>query len=236
VSFGQLQELRQLGIAPADAVAVPNGVDTERFVPSSKADAKLRFSLADDAVVLGMVSRFIPEKQHSRLLDAFALQTDPRLHLLLVGDGGNIKAEVHEQIARHPMRDRIHLLGERSDMPVVYPAMDLLVLPSDAEGMSNACLEAAACGVPALANACCGSAELIEDGVTGRVCTMTTADALAEALSEAITSPDKLREWGDSARSHVVRNFSLQSMLDRYRQLYLDLSAKCGQSNSTDAS
>jgi glycosyltransferase involved in cell wall biosynthesis len=183
-----------------------------------------------------MVSRFIPEKQHSRLLDAFALQTDPRLHLMFVGDGGNIKADVLEKVARHPKRDRIHLLGERSDMPLVYPAMDLMVLPSDAEGMSNACLEAAACGVPTLANACCGSAELIEDGITGRISTMTTANALAVALSDAVMTPGQLRAWGDSARSHIVKNFSLQSMLDRYTQLYLDLGAKCGQSKSTDAS
>lgn len=221
VSQGQLDELKMLKLAPPNALAIPNGVDTNRFKPSDPA----LLGLPDNAIVLGMVSRFIPEKQHARLLNAFAQLDMPNLHLLLIGDGGNIKQTVLELAKEHPFHERIHWLGERNDMPAIYSAMSLLVLPSEAEGMSNACLEAAACGVPTLANACCGVAELIADGVTGLIRPMKDAATIASALVEAFHDLPNLRRLGTAAALHVQKNFSLSLMIQRYAGLYRELAS-----------
>ncbi|TLD69253.1 glycosyltransferase [Phragmitibacter flavus] len=226
VSAGQRDELLQLNLAAPEAIlSISNGVDTERFHVQSKETKKAAINLPENALVLGMVARLAHHKRHDRLLDAFQqiAPNHPKLHLALVGDRGNAKEAILDAIGAHPFKDRIHWLGMRDDLPEVYPAFDLLVLPSESEGMSNVCLEAMACGVPVAANDSCGATEIIVDGVTGVIRSMPDASAIASHLESCLSDPSVLLTWGQNARRHIERNFSIASMMDRYEKVYRDL-------------
>jgi glycosyltransferase involved in cell wall biosynthesis len=129
----------------------------------------------------------------------------------------------------HPFADRIHWLGMRADMDACYQAMDLLVSPSEIEGLSNAVLEAMATGVPVLAHEACGNNEVVRNGVNGILRDLRDADALASAIRETVANPENLTRLGLAARQHVVDHFSLDSMADAYLRTYQSIVRdRCG--------
>lgn len=231
VSEGQRIELLQLNLAPPEAViTLSNGVDTQRFQPhdGDMAKSALDVDLPPGSVLVGMVARLAHHKRHDRLLQAFEklAAQHPKLHLALVGDRGNAKESILNTIAAHPFQKRIHWLGMRDNLPEVYPAFDLLVLPSESEGMSNVCLEAMACGVPVAANDSCGATEIIIDGVTGIIRPMPDAEAIEAHLKSCLATPAMLSAWGQNARQHIEQNFSIASMMNRYEKVYRSLLRK----------
>jgi len=124
--------------------------------------------------------------------------------------------------------DRVRFLGERQDIPAVLAAMDISVLPSLSESLSNAVLESMAAGKPVVAARVGGNPELILDGETGRLVPPDNEEKLAEALEPLLQQPSLRTEWGVRARSLARDRFSLSRMRERYQQLYLDLLAEKG--------
>jgi glycosyltransferase involved in cell wall biosynthesis len=214
-------QLVSLGFAPDRISVIPNGVDTTRFAPGDRAAARVRWSIPPDAQVAGILGRFGRFKGHGVLLDAFErlAESNPRLHLLIAGKGGPFEAEVAARVARHPHRCRIHLAGFMEEPRDACHAIDLLVLPSTNEGMSNAVLEAMACGVPVLVNDRCGHEQVVSSGA-GIIADLRTVPDLAAALSAAMADAARLVDFGTNARSRVAAEFSLTRMLDRYADLY----------------
>jgi glycosyltransferase involved in cell wall biosynthesis len=108
--------------------------------------------------------------------------------------------------------------------------MDLLLVPSLNEGLSNAALEAMATGVPVLAHDACGNAELLGEGDSaGWVRHLGTVDALCRAMSECLSRPALLKETGARARIRANRCFGLESMVKGYQALYSRLAAHGGK-------
>jgi glycosyltransferase involved in cell wall biosynthesis len=226
VSTGQRDELLAYQLISPEAIhSLPNGVDTLRFRPQPKDQKKTALRLPRDCVLIGMVSRLAKHKRHDLLLEAFQElgQRQPQLHLAIVGDRGNAKEAILNCIASHPFKDRIHWLGMRDDLPDVYPAFDLLILPSESEGMSNVCLEAMACGVPVAANDSCGANEIIIDDFTGIIRAMPDSASVVTHLARCLTDLPTLHKWGQNARLHVEENFSITNMMARYESLYRSL-------------
>src|SRR5690606_28944831 len=122
-----------------------------------------QLGLEPRAFVFGCVARMVPIKRHADLLDGFAAATarHPEAQLLLVG-GGPLEAELREHAARLGIAGRVVFLGERRDIERLLPLLDCFVLASSTEGMSNAALEAMACGLPVIATAVGGNAEVVE--------------------------------------------------------------------------
>ena len=205
---------------------IVNGVDTERFRP---ADAPLRARLraqlgfADGECLIGCVASFTPVKRHGDLLNAFAraAQRHAQLRLLLVGDGPR-RAEITAQIAALGLGARVHLLGARADVENILPALDVFALASSSEGMSNALLEAQACGVPAVATSVGGNVDVIRAD-NGILVPPAAPGALAAALCDLAGDLQRRRDCGTSARRMAQREFSLDAMVAAYESLYAEL-------------
>ncbi len=223
VSHSMIGALRSEGIPTGRMIAIPNGVDASHYHPSeSKAAARAAIGLPTDGKVIGIVGRFVALKRHRLLLDAFAILSReiPSLRLLIVGDGGDDRDSVAAAIDSHPCRSSIDWVGMRTDTVPFYQAMDLLVAPSVIEGLSNAVLEAMACGVPVLAHQACGNAEVIEHETNGFCDNISCLDDLVHAIRARLADSDALNATGKRARQHVVDHFSLESMARGYHQLY----------------
>lgn len=222
VSAAQVRELEKLGLHPPQLAAIPNGVDAARFLPGDGAEIRARLGLPANALVLGLVGRFGPYKRHLDLLAAFEeiAARRPLAHLLLVGAGGSEEAKVRERAQQSPARARIHLAGFQADPAPCYRAMDLLVVPSVNEGMSNAALEAMATGIPVLGHAGCGHEEIIAPEAEGIIADLASPARLGAEIEKLLAAPQRLVDMGRAARLTVVRRFSLPAMLDAYDQLY----------------
>ena len=224
VGLAQLRELSLLGVLD-QLQPICNGVDTNRFSPGEKLECKKLINLPADAICIGVVARFVPEKRHSLVLEAFGRLGVwfPNLFLVLVGSGGGCENDIRVMVEKHPASGRILWLGHRDDVANIYKAMDLLLIASVAEGMSNVCLEAMSCGVPALVNSDSGTDELIQDGVNGFVADMRTAEELANALVSLLENPRLLESVGRNARAKIEREYRLDVTAQRYASAYKQL-------------
>ncbi len=228
VSAGQKEELLRLGLAPPHLWSLVNGVDTQRFqplsVPSHRAALRERMIPGSTQDFwLGMVARFGAYKRHRELIKAFEAVApgNPHSRLILVGDGGPEKNAVMRQIEASPLRDRIHCMGYQADPVPYYQAMDLLVVPSANEGLSNATLEAMACGVPVLSNTICGARELIGEDEAGWVADLASQETLQTALHSTLSlSVMELQKHGESGRLRAVTQFSWDGMARRYEDTF----------------
>ncbi|MGA7799191.1 MAG: TIGR03088 family PEP-CTERM/XrtA system glycosyltransferase [Gammaproteobacteria bacterium] len=217
----------KVAVAPKRIWQIYNGVDTERFAP---ADSERQCVPAPGfstpgTVVVGTVGRLQPVKDQVTLADAFIelLTRRPglksRLRLAIVGDGP-LRDEVAGRLQAAGVADLAWLPGERSDVPELMRALDIFVLPSLAEGVSNTVLEAMATGLPVVATRVGGNPELIVDGVTGSLVPPSDPKAMAQALSEYVDNDDRRRAHGCAGRERVLERFSMQVMVDRYIALY----------------
>ena len=222
VSTAMREELIACGFPADKIVAIANGVDTARFTPEDKSAARRTLALPADALCIGIVGRFGPFKRHGQLLEAFE-QIVPRFttaQLLIVGGGGSEEAAITARARDSSLHSRIHLLGFQPDPLPCYQALDLLVIPSVNEGLSNAALEAMACGVPTLARSGCGHEQIITHGVDGWIATLDSSADLAARLTEILAEPSRLVDFGRNARKKVAAQFSLESMITAYEHLY----------------
>lgn len=229
VSEGQAAEALSLGLANhVDFRVIRNGVDIEKFSPQDKAMCRAALGLPLSGLCIGMVARCVPEKRHEVLLRAFekTAAAFPDVTLVLAGAGGICETVVRAAVAEHPFAGRIFWLGHRNDMAAVYNALDLLLLTSTSEGMSNASLEAMSCGVPVLMNQSCGSEELIVENINGGVAAMGNADEVACAVGRFLASPADLQRLGRAARDWVVRELPLEKTVDAYAEVYRELAQR----------
>jgi len=175
---------------------------------------------------VGTVGRLDPVKDQAGLVRAFAAldhtNRDPRL--VLVGDGPS-RDELGGLTRDLGLQARVHLLGERRDISTVLASLDVFVLPSIAEGISNTVLEAMASALPVVATSVGGSPELIEDGVTGRLVPRMDPGALAAGIEGYLDDPHLRALHGKAARQRVVDHFSLDRMTQAYTTLYSGLLA-----------
>lgn len=209
--------------APQEKIyAINNGVDTRKYAPGDRATAKRKLGLPEQATVIGMVGRFGTFKRHEMLVHAFEklARGNQSVNLLLVGGGGPEESRVRQVVAASAMKERIMLAGFQDEPAPFYQAMDLLVVPSLKEGMSNAALEAMATTVPVLCHTSCGHADIIKDGQNGYVRSLNSVDELQRILAELLLNPAGLQAVGAAGREYVDRNLSLARMRERYAELY----------------
>lgn len=204
-------------ISPRKIKTIINGVDTRKFLP--KKEARLT-----DGIVIGIIGRLDPIKRHDLLLRAFSKldHANCNLRLLVVG-GGPERCNLERLKESLPSCEKVVFLGERADVESLYKAIDIFVLPSQNEGISNTILEAMSSGLPIIATHVGGNPELVTHGKTGLLIRPRSADEIRDALNYYIHQPDKIQIHGRSARADAECRFSLDRMVEAYEHLYFSL-------------
>lgn len=220
--------LRQkVRVPAAKVVQLYNGVDTELFHPAAGGREPLPCPgfAPPDAFVIGTIGRMQAVKDQLTLARAFVLllQMNPlvahQLRLVMVGDGP-LREQVADILDRGGARSLAWLAGERDDVPQIMRGLDLFVLPSLAEGVSNTVLEAMASGLPVVATAVGGNPELVDDGRTGRLVPRADPHAMAAVMSEYVVDRDMGSRHGSAARVTAERRFSMAAMVNSYLAIY----------------
>jgi sugar transferase (PEP-CTERM/EpsH1 system associated) len=217
---------QRVGIDAAQLSQIYNGVDAENFQPAAARQAIAGCPFGEpDHYLIGTVGRMQTVKDQTLLARAFilALQLAPelksRLRLVMIGDGP-LRTQVQQMLAAAHLDELAWLPGERSDIADVLRGLDCFALPSLAEGVSNTILEAMASGLPVVATAVGGNAELIEADRSGKLVPAGDAAAMAQALLYYAQRPELARAAGRYGRQLVEQQFSLDAMVGRYQALY----------------
>jgi glycosyltransferase involved in cell wall biosynthesis len=220
------RELIRCGADPARVTTVVNGIDHRKFYRDASRVAGARSALGakDDDIVIGAVGRLEPQKRFDLLLEAFAVIVVqfPRARLLIVGDG-NSRQALDAQIATLKLGDRCRLVGHLDDVVPAYHAFDLLVQSSDYEGTPNAVLEAMAFEVPIVATAAGGTAEIIRDGIDGRIVPVGRVDLLIKEVTRALEDPAGMTAMAQQARSRVEGELSFETRVRRIEGIYSEM-------------
>jgi glycosyltransferase involved in cell wall biosynthesis len=203
---------------------IPSGVDVDRFRGGpSPAEAKERLGLDPTRPVVGTVGRLEERKRQDHLLVAaramVAHANGDAPQVLVVGDGP-LRAALERQAASLGIARSVRFTGSLSDVRVALAAMDVFVLPSCAEGMSNALLEAMAAARPVVATAVGGTSEVLEDGRTGVLVAPGDVTALAGHVLTLIRNPARAVFLGAAARRAVDEKFGAPAMVGRLEDLY----------------
>ena len=223
-----------------DTVRVPerkirhiyNGVDCEKFHPrgfysrsNTRPEILPEGFAAEDSVVFGSVGRMVEVKDYPTLTRAFIqlLHDHPEAkrnaRLVIVGEG----------VARTPCLELLNeagvahlawLPGERHDIAEILRALDVFVLPSLNEGISNTLLEAQASALPVIATRVGGNVELVEDALNGTLVMPMDVDGMAQALLSYLDAPARISRLGAYARQRVVNDFSIPAMAEAYAHVY----------------
>jgi sugar transferase (PEP-CTERM/EpsH1 system associated) len=225
-------------IAPNKVRQIYNGVDTQIFHPkrSERREILPPSFVNSDQVVIGAVGRLQRVKDHTTLIHGFStlLKSDPdmaqKVRLVIVGDGP-LREDLGQMVCDAHLSNMVWMPGERNDIPGVLQALDIFVLPSESEGISNTILEAMATELPVIAAKVGGNTELVMDGKTGQLIPPKDPEALAMAMLAYVQHPDVMRSHGKAGRLRVEQEFSLHSMVEKYLKLYDGLVGKSQQSS-----
>jgi glycosyltransferase involved in cell wall biosynthesis len=224
---------RQLGYRGKRTVIIPNGFDIEAFAPSEQARLNMRklLGLSESALLIGMIARYHPMKDHDNFLKAAAeLQFQkPDLHFVLAGTDVDPKnLELNQLIEAHRLGACVHLLGERSDIAWITAGLDIATLSSAwGDAFPNVIGEAMACGVPCVVTDI-GDASCIV-GNTGIVVPPRHPTALVKAWNKLLEMDATARtRLGEAARQRVIENYSLAKIARRYERLYLEETQRNG--------
>ncbi|AFL75858.1 glycosyltransferase [Thiocystis violascens] len=185
-----------LGMPPDKGVVVGNGVDTQRFQPVDRNEARARLGLPAKASVLISVGALVERKGFHRVIDCLPtlLARHPDLHYLIVGGSspeGDNSAALRQQVDRLHLVERVHFLGALPPDALKWPfsAADIFVLASSNEGWANVILEAMACGLPVVATDVGGNREVVATDDLGIIVPFDDQAALVQALDKALGQP-----------------------------------------------
>ena len=212
---------------------IPNGFDTDAFRPDAAARAAVRreLKLDDNAILVGLIGRYHPMKDHRNFLHAASLLSKkaPLAHFLLVGqDVDKQNAPLVTTIEELMLTDKVSLLGERTDIAQLNASLDILCSASWAEGFANVIGEAMSCSVPCVVTDVGDSAWIVGQG--GVAVPPRSPEALASALAALCgMKAEQRRAIGDKGRRRVIEKFSLAAISSRYQDLYDALNAGLGK-------
>lgn len=216
-----------VGVRSDRVTQIYNGVDMVKFTPRKSISERAfpKGFAPSDAFIVGTVGRMEPVKDPITLIQAFLklVQSNKtarrRMRLIVVGAGCLYK-QANELLRNSHAENLAWLPGEREDVPELIRAMDLFVLPSLREGISNTILEAMATGLPVVATNTGGNPELVTPRETGELIPYSNPVAMADAIGSYFSDPCKVSAHGRNARQKVECQFSMQAMINGYISTY----------------
>jgi glycosyltransferase involved in cell wall biosynthesis len=217
---------------PAGKIQViQNGIALSRAATGRPA-GKLRreLGLAADTPLVAVLSRLNPMKGIEYFLEAAVTigSRFPAVRFLIIGGanyngGGSYKMQIEKHAKDLGLESHVIFTGFRTDVHEILPEIDITVLPSLSEGLSNALLESMAAGVPTIATRVGGTPEAVEDGVTGLLVPPRDPGSLAQAMALLLENPELARRFGEAGRRRVIALFSIEKMVHQTESLYLKL-------------
>ena len=195
-----------------------NGLDLDDFVHRSRERPS---EFADADVVIGVVCALREEKDLPTLISAFAQMSKqrPRALLAIVGSGYQL-AELEARAERSGCRDRIVFIPGTRDVSRYLAGIDIFVLPSRSEALSNSIIEAMASGCCVAASNVGGNPELVQPGQTGVLFEPGDDRQLSEQLLLLSGDPVRRKELAQNARSSIVRDYALATSIGRMTEIY----------------
>jgi len=221
----RLQIIRHCGATPGQVRVIPCGVDLKRFVPQNRQLAREKLGLKRHQAVLLFVGRLDPFKGPDLLLRAAAMMEE-EAQVVIVGGKTTGDKEV-EQLralaAQLKISKRVLFTGARSqhELPVIYSAADVTVVPSYHESFGLAAVESLACGTPVVATRAGGLTTVVHHGVTGYLVPRCPG-FFAERLDTLLQNPDLLEQMRLAARPSILQ-FSWKNVASQVREVYEDV-------------
>jgi len=214
---------KDVGIKENKIQVISNGVDAERFCPGVSVKRAL-LSIPSHYTVIGFVGRLDRIKNLPLLITAFSwlLRDFPNLCLLIVGDGPE-EPRLRSMVSELGLSEKVRFLGPQNDVVPYLRLMNLFVLPSQLEGMSNTILEAMSVGLSVVAFRVGGNTEIVDHCRTGILVDDQTPEALSKAISFYLKKPDTNSQHGKTGRKRVLNEFSISKMVSGYETLYANL-------------
>ncbi|MCE2494118.1 MAG: glycosyltransferase family 4 protein [Alphaproteobacteria bacterium] len=208
---------------------IPNGVDTDKFRHDAEARARIRVSWdigADEPVIL-LARRLVDKNGVHDFAQACGALSDTSVRVVIAGEGSE-RPVMEATFDGLGLSDRIRFLGlvPNTEMPGIYSAADLAVLPSHMEATSIAGLEAMACGLSMVGTKVGGIPDLIENGSTGLLVPPRAPEALGKALRKLIEAPGRRRAFGAAARQKAVTEFSWLTIAESTLEILRGVAAR----------
>ena len=218
-----------VGIPEAKLAMIRSGIGGEEPPDVDKAAVRASFGWAADAPLVLFAGRLMPQKGVDDLISALDLlqHVRPGLKTLIVG-AGPLESELQETAHAFRLDDKVRFLGHRDDVPQLLAAADLLVLPSLYEGLPNIVLEAMRFSKPVVATAAPGTTEVVVDGETGLLVPVRNPPALAKAIRDVTDDRTLAARFGAAGRVRVESDFGVDSMVERFADLYERLAREKG--------
>jgi len=213
------------GIDPEKVLVIRNGVDTVVFSPQATAgDIREGLALKDNDTVIGFVGRLVPAKGLQHLIAAFeSVRKETGQVKLLIAGSGQLMDPLKAMARDKGLSNDIIFLGERTDIPQLLGVMDIFVMPSIAEGLPNALLEAMAAARPVVVTSAGGMGEIIQDGVNGLVVPVGNEAALSEGLGKLVKNRSLAEALGTAARQGIENKYSIRATARAWEDLYISL-------------
>jgi glycosyltransferase involved in cell wall biosynthesis len=207
------------------------GLECKAMVPNCIPVDNYRRSMADrfrwrekerfgrDVFLFICVGRLEPQKNPMLLLEAFSELDDERAHLVMLGEG-SLRGQLTSYIREHGLDRRVHLLGQRNEVPECLAASDVFVLSSSWEGNPLAVMEAMAAGLPVVSAGVGGVPELVESGQHGLLIRPGDRAGFTNALRTLLNNPEKRAAMANAARARAMAAFNVDRMTQGYANLY----------------
>jgi glycosyltransferase involved in cell wall biosynthesis len=224
-SYKSAQQHEEIGYVSERTIVIPNGFDCDRFKPSaaSKVSIRKELGVVNKEVLIGLIARYHPMKDHDNLFKAAKIITEnyPNVSFVLVGhEIESSNSAIAKMLSLNGIENKVFLLGERQDISEITAGLDIACSSSSyGEGFPNVVGEAMACGVPCVVTDVGDSALIVGD--TGIVVPPRNPVAMAKACGKMIEDGLQGRQkLGERARERVIDNFSLDKIVCQYESLY----------------
>jgi glycosyltransferase involved in cell wall biosynthesis len=209
ISEGTRRSVVEVGVDPAKVIVVPNVLRTEeiRYTEQGRARVRAELGIPADAFVVGCISRFHPKKRNDVVVTAVAELEDPRVHLILAGEG---ETEQQLRALAAPLGARAHFISTPgTEVPEVLSAFDVSVFcPSPTEGAPRAVILGMLAGRPCLSTGAEGVADMITPELGGITSPENDPASLREMLAPYLVDPGLAERQGQAARIYAERTYA----------------------------
>lgn len=211
---------------------IPNGIDVAEFREVAAAhmgtDIRAELGLSKATPLIASIARLSREKDLGTFVTAAWLIHEhlPEAHFLIVGnksENPDVTAEVEGKIRKLGLTDHVHIVGSRDDLAALYPQLNVVMITSLNEGLSNVALEAMASGIPIVSTRCGGPETLLEEGRSGLFAAVGDSQGLAAAALRCLREEELRLTLTTRARERAESTFSQSTHLASIRSYYANV-------------